>query len=229
MNIKKCVIFLVLLIPVFASCQATCPADSNVYFVNGVNKPSEKEIVKDVNKLTNIVKSYSIKAANIQKVDYLYNDSDGLMLDTLYELAAQKAAERNGTVADYFLSVGFSAFGLIGPLSDADQLEVRRKVAKVISQVLPEKTQALVSQFSSRVANESLNAGLQAILIPHSQGNMFANAVFDNLKLALPVNIFRGLGVVGVASPASWAPSGLYQNRRKTSAVHAGDIRRGSL
>jgi len=190
--------------------NAACVVRANVYFINGVNKPSEDEVAKTAEFLAKRVQRFSAQANSIQLVTYLYNDSDGLMLDTLYELAAKKAVERNAIVSEMVVSVGMAAFGMVSPLSETDQQSVRLRVAEIITSALPTKTQAMVSDFSQRVATESLNSGTQAVLVPHSQGNMFANAVYDTLKLTLPANISRGLGVVNIANPAARAPSSLY-------------------
>lgn len=199
-----------LLLPLWASSQAICPVSANIYFINGVNKPTKSEVIWESLQLRDTLATFSTKASGIRKVDYLYNDSEGLLLDVLYNFASQKAAERNASIADYFVSVGLAAFNLISPLSAADQSAVRQLVAGTITASLSPHVQALVSQFAARVQGEALNAGIQAVLVPHSQGNMFANEVFDNLKLSLPTYLFRGLGVVNVANPASRAPSNLY-------------------
>lgn len=146
---------------------------------------------------------------SFRNVTYLYNPSDSLLND-IHEAALQKAAERAASVTDTFIAFGMTALGYAGLVSDADSALVRQKVNALITSKLPPQTISLVSQFSDQVHREALNFDVQAILVAHSQGNLFANAVFDGLKASLPANRFRGLGVVNVASPAHIAPSGLW-------------------
>lgn len=190
--------------------QGSCAIDSNIYFINGVNKPSEKEVRDNAISLKSRVFTFSSNALKIRQVTYLYNDSDGLFLDVFYELAAQKAAERKAIISETLLSFAMAAFGNIKSISEVDQIDVQNLLAKTIGNDLPQKTQDLVTKFSQQVSAESLNKGVQAILVPHSQGNMFANAVYAKLRVDLPKHLFRGLGVVNVANPAATAPSGLY-------------------
>jgi hypothetical protein len=162
---------------------------------------------------------YSTKTSGINKVWYLYNPSDGLLRDA-YEFAVQKVAEHDAAFAEEFLAVGLAALGLESPLSNADQMAVRQVVAKRIVASLPQETQDLVASFAARVFTESLSQNIQAILVPHSQGNMFANSVVDNLSLIAPANLSRGLGVVNIANPAGRTPSNLYVTNTRDTVIN---------
>lgn len=205
--------FFSLVVAIFSSFtygQINCPVKSDVYYINGVDSPDEQNI-RDVSTKLNVkLRTFSKSYQDILKTTYLYNDSDGIFLDTMWEFSAQKAVERNLAITDAFVSFGMAALGYVSAVSDADQIAVRQKVAGIINRDLPAKTLALLDQFSTRVKSDSLNNGVQAILVPHSQGNMFANAVYSSLSLSEAPSRFRGLGVVNVASPAHTAPSGLY-------------------
>lgn len=198
--------------------QNKCPIRSDIYYINGVNKPSEWEVRLQSNILKVTVDKLAKNVSGIRNVTYLYNESDGFLLD-IYEYAAQKAVERNAAVTDLFLSFGLTALGYVSTITDADQLAVRQRVAEVINRDLPPKTQQQISEFSERVNQSSLSAGVQAVLVPHSQGNLFANSVVDTLKLSEPAERFRGLGVVNVASPTYNAPSGLHVTLRQDFVI----------
>lgn len=187
-----------------------CQVSADIYYVNGVNKPVKREVGEAAFFLERKIRNFTKNTSGVKKVTYLYNDSDGLMFDILFELAQQKAAERNSVLSELFVAVGQAAFGLVSTLTDTDKNDVQNAVAGVISSKLSSKTLQLVSDFSLRVATESLSRGIQAILVPHSQGNMFANEVYDGLKLSLPPQLFRGLGVVNIATPTGFAKSNLY-------------------
>jgi hypothetical protein len=202
------VIGLFLITATSAYSQSVCSIAANVYFINGVNKPSEKEVIKSAELLEQRIDELATQKNGVLSVTHLYNDSDGLLLDVLYKLAAQKSAERNWIVADTFVTFGLAAFEIFTPISEEDKLEAKRSVARTIASTLPKKTQELITKFSDKVYAESLANNTQAILVPHSQGNMFANSMYENLKLNLPKNLFRGLAVVNIASPAAVAPSG---------------------
>ena len=207
--LKMKYVLIFLLFSIIQNGWAACTQSGVVYYINGINKPSYKDVEYSSKVLYDSISSFSKNASSAKKVTYLYNHSN-IVVDALYTLAEQKAAERNAKISDMFISVGLAAFGLVSPLLDAEQQNVRTLMAGVITAQLPAKTQALVTAFSQRIANESLNNGLQAILVSHSQGNMFANAVYDNIKLTMPANLSRGLGVVNVANPSNRAPSSLY-------------------
>ena len=219
-NIKSIIVFIVisLIWLPFAHAQSSCEIKADVYFINGVNKPDKKDVGKMADQLGYILNKISKTDLNIRNVTYLYNESDGFLLD-IYEYAAQKAVERNAAVTDLFLSFGLTALGYVSTITDADQLAVRQRVAEVINRDLPPKTQQQISEFSERVNQSSLSAGVQAVLVPHSQGNLFANSVVDTLKLSEPAERFRGLGVVNVASPTYNAPSGLHVTLRQDFVI----------
>lgn len=199
---------LVLLFSVFSS-HAACKINADVYFINGVNAPDEAKVRENSEFLEASINRHR-GLSGIKQVTYLYNQSQGLMMDVLYEQAQLKSAERNMAVGDMFEQISLSAFNLPSTISEGEQTEVRQRVNTVITSPLSAHAQAQVTEFSQRVSTDSLLSGVQAILVPHSQGNMFANAVYEKLKLELTPEVFSGLAVVGVASPAAFAPSSLY-------------------
>ena len=201
---------LFLALPLTSLAQVGCIESANIYYINGVNKPAEDEVKDSASLLRKQILTFSTKRSAMRKVDYLYNDSGGVMLDVLHELAAQKAVERNTAIAQTFLAVGFAAFGLVSTLDDSDKRAVEQRVAGLINAALPLETQQLIVSFASRVFDDSMGNNVQAILVPHSQGNMFANAVYDRIRLAHPANLARGLGVVNIANPAARAPNNSY-------------------
>lgn len=201
--------FTILVIMLSSITNAECIVKSDVYYINGINKPVQQEVANSALKLRGILKTKSKYKDGIRTVTYLHNESDGFLLD-LHEYATQKAVERNAVAADLFVTYGLAALGYVTTITDADHQQVRQKVADVINRDLPPKTLQQTAEFSQQVNMNTLGAGVQAILVPHSQGNLFANAVFNTLKLSEPVARFRGLGVVNVASPTYQAPSGLH-------------------
>lgn len=189
--------------------QSVCGISSNIYYINGINKPEESEVRLGSVNLKNTILTHTKNYNGISKVTYLYNDSQGIFMDVFYELSAQKALEKKTNVSDEFVAIGLTALGIENTLIDAETSVIQKKYAALLVATLPPTTLALISKFSTAI-QDSLISGKQTIIVPHSQGNMFANELFDGLKLTMPAYLFRGLGIVNVANPASRAPSDLY-------------------
>lgn len=127
-----------------------------------------------------------------------------------YEFAAQKALEKKTVTSEEFVSTALAAMGLDSPLPEDEKQTIKNRYAALVAEILPPATQDLITMFAQAVSTQSLSQGIQAILVPHSQGNLFANEVYNSLWSSLPTHLFRGLGVVNVANPANRAPSNLY-------------------
>jgi hypothetical protein len=74
-----------------AMSQTACPIRTDVYFINGVNRPSKKEVADDSIVLDKRIRTFSHNATGVSETKYLYNPSDGLLRDA-YEFAVQKVA-----------------------------------------------------------------------------------------------------------------------------------------
>lgn len=199
-------------VPTFARAAQTftaCDTGSVIFYINGVNKPNEQEVGIAARKLHAKLTLYA-SGQGVKDVLPLFNPSDGLMMDVLSELARQKAGERNAAFADMFVQVGLAAWGFVSSLSKDDQDQIRARVAGAVgSSALKTSSIELIEKFRGQVV-ETLNNGNKTILLGHSQGNMFANEVYDSVRANQPQNVYKGLAVVNVANPASRAPSNLY-------------------
>lgn len=153
-------------------------------------------------------------------VNYLYNPSDGLLVDVLEEVATQKVAELGVKFADALLEVGFAAFGRVSTLSAAEQEEIRDRVSAFIQDTSLSSyeftidgttytTADLVHDFRDRVLTE-LGQGTEVVLVAHSQGNFFANETYTAVRAAAPPAVSQGLAVVNVANATLDTPSGLW-------------------
>lgn len=187
---------------------SACEVGAVIFYVNGVDNPIESVVADAAEALHSELTHFSVQG--VKEVKYLYNPSDGVLLDVFSELATQKSAERNAAFADMFVQVGLVAWGFVSSLTQADQDQIRARVAGAIGSFgLSTSTQGFVNQFRDTVAN-SLQNGNKTILVAHSQGNMFANAVYDAVRTNVPQTTYQGLAVVNVANPAAIAPSNLY-------------------
>lgn len=200
-----------------ASTISSCSQGAKIFYINGVNKPIESQVAFDSSILSKEMRKKSI--SGFKTVWYLYNPSDSLIFDVFFELADQMSAQRNAGVADLLVQVGLAAWGSVSTLTIDEQTQIRAKVASTISQYSFSRsftihgktftTAGLVSQFKEIVAEELRN-GTKVVLVPHSQGNMFANDVHTAIVADLPVNQSQGLAVANIANPAAKAATGLY-------------------
>lgn len=203
-------LFAALIASISVNAQTACNINADVYYINGVNNPDYRKVKDQADLLHRNISLISKKAKGVKNVTLLHNHSDGLFLDLIYEFAQQKALERAQDISDTFVSVGMTALGHLGLSSEEDTKSVQQIVAKMIASNLMNSSLKDLESFKSMVGNDSLYSGVQAVLVSHSQGNMFANTMYDDLKALLPARYSRGLGVVNVANPANRAPSNLY-------------------
>ena len=193
-----------------ASAQTNCAVKADVYYINGVDNPDPKKTREQLNRLQSGILNFSASSGSIRNINLLYNHSNGLLFDLVYEFSRQKSLEMQQDIARLIVSYGMTALGYAGYASDADASIIKQRVAEIIGSQLPPTARVEVDSYKSIISTNPLLAGYQAVVVAHSQGNMFANTVFDELKYSTPERYFRGLGIVNVANPAARAPSSLY-------------------
>lgn len=202
----------------YAQSSTVCSQGTVVYYLNGVNKPIASQVAMDARVLASNIRVSNM--AGYKETYYLYNPSDGVFLDVLWELANQMAARRNASIVDTFVQIGLSAWGMVSNMTDAESDQIRSKVANTILQYnlsasftksdgTTTTTAQLVKGFENTVGGQLRN-GNKVVIVPHSQGNMFANDVYTAIKADLAPDLSRGLAVANIANPASVASSGLY-------------------
>ena len=210
-EMKALITLIVTLIASFTvNAQTSCSINTDVYYINGVNNPDQQKVEDQADLLRINISLISKNAKAVRKVHLLHNQPNGLFLDLTYEFAQQKALERAQDISETFIFVGMTALGHLGLSSEADTKSIQQIVTKMITSNLTQSSMKDLIAFKAKVGEDSLYSGVQAVIVSHSQGNMFANTMFDDLKSSLPARYSRGLGVVNVANPANRAPSNLY-------------------
>lgn len=203
--------YLCLLIMLMAGvANAQCVSRANIYYINGVNNPSLKKVHDDTNLLWKKIRSHASRMHAFAKVDVLHNKSSGVFYDVLYEFAAQKVSETTKEYAENYVNYGMAALGYLGFVSASEKNSVLEMVRKLDLVTIPESAAADLKSFEMEIRNKALMTGTQAILVSHSQGNMFANKLHEAINASLEKRYARGLGVLNVASPSSSLPSGQY-------------------
>lgn len=205
-----------------------CRPGADVFFVNGVNKPNEQSVAADADELRQNVAHFSVTC--VADVDYLYNPSQNLVYDLLVESAVQKATELGAAFGDVLLQVAFAATGRVSSLSPADQDQIRARITTLIQGITLNSPismngatvplSQLVNQFRDRVLTH-LGNGTKTILVAHSQGNFFANEVYNAVQARGTASVSQGLAIVNVANASINAPSGLWVTAAQDLVIFA--------
>lgn len=190
--------------------SAACTPKAIVYYINGVNNPSKLKVRDDALLMGRRIKDHSTISGAVVKADALYNKSSGIFYDVLYEFATQRATESASSMTEALVTFGMAALGHVGYLSDTDRETAVEFVRKLELSVVPDSVQEDLFEFEQEVRNSALMKGMQVILVAHSQGNMFANKVYENINRSLEQRYARGLGVLNVASPSAFSPNYQY-------------------
>jgi len=158
------------------------------------------------------------------KVHTAYNATAGVTTD-LVDVLKQKANEYPGV--SFAELVGLYIFGINNPsqssgtyaqlIQDAHQYIVHSLIPNGYVSLNDSDLKSVVADIRSEAA-----AGQTVLLVPHSQGNLYANSAYAELtsgEYPLPPG---SLGIMGVASPASYvANKGNYQTSNNDLVIES--------
>lgn len=196
----------------FAQVVPLCPTSlTNIYFVNGVSPDADRNRDQSIRALDRCLSSKGIITS--EEIVSLRNPSNGLAMDVLIEMTNMKVSEalsigKPTTFAKAWYSVILMVTG--DPsyvLSATDQALLTQKYPDLITRSstgLNGGTNAVLQSMINTIL-PGLQAGSKTIIVAHSQGNLFANAILRDINANQPAEIAAGLKVVGVASPAAEA------------------------
>ncbi|TKC88783.1 hypothetical protein FAZ69_13640 [Trinickia terrae] len=199
---------------------AVCTTSPIVYYVNGVGAPNEFEEQAEATKLGARMDQYG--QPHYGPVHSLYNPSEGLVLDIFRKLIAQKFGEYlDSAPAWEFIEQGLRLIGAVpNTLAGADldavaQVE-RDAVATTVLNGLDPAAAATLERITARLTVDA-SFGEKVVIVAHSEGNMFAQALYKRTQLAIPNSYNPGayeiapqIQVVNVATPANAPDTGLY-------------------
>ncbi|TXJ02891.1 MAG: hypothetical protein E6Q32_01765 [Neisseriales bacterium] len=206
-----------------------------IFHINGVNT-NQQEANDNVTALQNTIGAQSNMIANNGQVDLLYNKKDGASLCTLCtqlsDVFGQKKYE-NITVDDY-VKAYMAAKKLNYKPGTPEYIALKNSIkAKYYADptFMGNNFTDILNQFRTRVGTTAyLTEYLKAassngskpfvLLIPHSQGNLYANNLYKKLTTDEGYNQ-RNLSIYGIASPAA---SNLGDYISKTSYNNSGYI-----
>jgi len=172
---------------------------TDIYFGNGVWN-SSSEAKKSVKELQNIIDTRIIKGdpklqAKYGEVELQYNWSHGKMIDVLETFYQLKEA---GQISEewFFTFVDELMAKQVGSIVNQNVKALREQIINLI--ISAEEND--VNDMLEKYYNESLKYGHRVLLVSHSQGNMFANRVYDKIN---PTEYKKYFANLQVASPAS--------------------------
>lgn len=165
----------------------------------------------------------------------LENPSQGLIADVLKKLVVQKEIEYNLTFGQSLSAVVATMVGDSTLSSNAPQYitmgDIQSAMASIYQGALTDTQNNVVSptlleDYGTIVA--TMQKGLPVILVAHSEGNMYANELYAELKAStvtqnaqfpFTFDFTSYLKVVNIANPAAQAPSGFYGTAQQDKVI----------
>ncbi|AOT08519.1 hypothetical protein [Pseudoalteromonas luteoviolacea] len=132
-------------------------------------------------------------AKHVDVIDHASNENEEL-IDQLAEVLAQKAQdEQDNSEANFW---GDAAYVILGGLS----IELLQLSATIKN----ENTQPTDKDLENMVKKtiDHINANYNVVLFAHSQGNFYANSVYDQISLRYGNTFLKHVEIVSVATPA---------------------------
>ncbi|SDJ54346.1 hypothetical protein SAMN04487926_1617 [Paraburkholderia steynii] len=191
-----------------------CPAAGySVYYVNGVDNTPEDATLSAIT-LASLALPAALDSSILArtKVRTIYNATDGIPLDLL-ESAGQVVTGTVTNTSAYLTAAWVGIFGgLFLPIPGLDGV-----LTKFVDSFRAAVTKVISSASVSKVLNDAvpkivadLNSGRVVVVIAHSQGNYYANQIYDAVNSQVQPSRMPLLRIVNVASPTSLHISGLY-------------------
>ena len=176
--------------------NSSCGLNRSIIHINGI-QTSEDDARANMLKIRN---TYGpTYAGQPITYDYAYNSNNGSLWSALAEVYFQKAVE-----ADPELSKALAYGILSGDMSRITDPALKANLAAAYRELVAKNStaSAVVSKTQTIAAkvNSYLNAGTGVVLVPHSQGSLYANAVFTTINGGTSSN--PHLKIVAVGDPA---------------------------
>lgn len=192
---------------------SACRLETRYYFINGVSVNADVNRGVSAEALRSLLASGGV--ITTEQIVPLRNPSDGLFLDVLLELTQQKQAEASASFAAAILTaVSLFTGDPSAAASQADRTLLQAKLSDLFNRIQSAFSQLDTDEATSGMVGtvlEGLLVGNKAIVVAHSQGNMFGNAVLSSIAAHQPAEVAAGLKLVSVATPATSAQDGRYK------------------
>lgn len=198
---------------------ATCINSASYFYINGVSLFADTHRFIAADSIKRLLIARGVITTEV--VTPLRNPSEGIFIDVFVELVNQKLAEKSA--ANFAQAVQKSAMTFTGnpaqSMSVADQVLLNAKMAAFFDRTKNLPATSSVTAGMTSTVTAALSGGNKVIVIAHSQGNMFANAVLNSLTVTQPANIVAGLKVVSIATPSALAQDRRYKTANQDSII----------
>lgn len=199
---------------------ATCSNAISYFYINGVSPFADTNRFIAADTIRRKLLDKGIISAEV--VTPLRNPSDGLFVDVFVELANQKLAEKSA--ANFAEAIQKSSMMVSGDpmyaMTASDQALLDAKIAEYFNRSKSQPNTVAVTAGMTNAVIAALNSGDKAIIIAHSQGNMFANAILNSVVANQSPNLAAGLKVVSVATPSSTAQDNRYKTANQDRVIN---------
>lgn len=189
-----------------------------VFHINGVNTNHI-----DARRNLETLKEISNISSNIITWDYLYNPSHGLLASDLWDVFRQKRQENQNLTIDDFIAVYMKTYHLAYPVDSKEYAALKEQIKDlytkdigfvgynfdVILNQFHDKVNPLTDSIVSLIKSRQDAGPTLVLLIPHSQGNLYANSLRNYL---IDAEKFpeENIGIYGIANPADRVESSVY-------------------
>ncbi|HMS82422.1 MAG TPA: hypothetical protein PKD12_02075 [Nitrospira sp.] len=187
-----------------SACQIATAPRTAIYFVNGVTTTLDEARLNGGKLELEFLNKLPTMAPSVQAMCHLFflniNPTAGAVTDFL------EAGQQRLGLTSTAVWTGLEGFGLVTsgaivqvlqrPLTNADQID-----------------QATITRHAAAYREQIAAPSCRRVLVvPHSQGNLYSNASFDNVFSQTPNPPVGTLKIVGVATPADTVRgNGLYR------------------
>ncbi len=213
------------------ACAGNC---ANYFYINGVSVAAYEQRGASAKALQLRLSSTGNYASNGPVVP-LENPSQGLFDDVFKKLVLQKEIEYNLTfgqslsavvatlVGDASISSAAPQYVTVGDIQTAMDSVYQGVLSDTQSQVI---SPTLLEDYETLTA--TMQKGLAVILVAHSEGNMYANELYAELKAStvtqnaqfpFSFDFTPYLKIVNIANPADQAPSGFYGTAHQDKVI----------
>jgi hypothetical protein len=210
--ILKCMfIFLISL-----SCYSITPK-LYILFINGVNS-NVQDVVFNLNRIKEVV---NVKS-NVIEWGFLYNPTSGSLAQDLHDTMKQKKQEGKNLSIDDYVKTYMKTYKLNYFENSKEYNDLKKNIKEYYSKdnsFVGKNLDNIIDQFNNVVKDKSNS---YVLLIAHSQGNLYANQLYDYLINGASFPKSR-LSIVGIATPSDKIlgtiaiPKNADQNRYITS------------
>jgi len=173
-----------------------------IFHINGVNTKFEEAL----DNLNNLKAVANIKS-NIIKWDLLYNETHGLLISDLWDVMKMKKHEgKNLTIHDYMLTY-MKRNNLDYPTNSKEYNELKDRIKMKYIDDLDDNGRnfpQLIFELSDKTFHEIVAQRAYILLLPHSQGNLYANQLWKYF-VNHPDKFYQipksHIAIFGIASP----------------------------